>query len=663
MMRPFTGLLSGLLTLAALAAPALTQTVTVTTAADVVDINWQVATIADLPGPDGKISFSEALIATNNTPGHQTIGFAIPQNEWILQFVLPGRAVLNSVTGFFFRATDQVTIDGTTQTAFTGDTHPTGNEVAIYGNTLYLNADGCTLIGFDTTSVSVNGSGCLVQGNTGSMNIDVFGGSGSLIEGNQASTIKLDRSSDNVVVGNTMSRVRVLGGGPDAANNRIGGAALADRNWITGYGTWNSDGYPGGSAVQIFATVGTVIENNWIGTTPDGLAIGNLACTEGIAIQAENHGVLIKDNRIAGIKGLGMGPHASGLLFGRGMLISGIGSGLSIVGNTLGLDANGAAVLGSVTGIDLGDPVTHPLSMTGVVVGGALPGQGNEIAGHILNGVLVGRKTQDVRLAGNSIHDNGWRGIDLVANTPSGYGVTLNDPLDADTGGNGLQNFPEISAVLRVGMALRLIGKLHSSASGAFTLEFFASPACDASGYGEGSLPLGTLAVSTNAQGNAAFDVTLASGAPEGWVVSATATREPLGATSEFSACVATVWRDELHALGGVGGDPLLTGQGDLTAHSGNSVTLGQAAPGALAGLFLALSGNPVPFKGGVLLPVPPMAPPLLATTGADGALVLPFVMPNGVPSGTELWLQWAIQDAAAVKGVALSNALVGHTP
>ena len=76
-------------------------------------------------------------------------------------------------------------------------------------------------------------------------------------------------------------------------------------------------------------------------------------------------------------------------------------------------------MLGSVTGIDLGDPVTHKLTMTGVVVGGSLPGDGNEVAGHVLNGILVGRDTQGVRLAGNSVHDNGALGIDLVANAVS----------------------------------------------------------------------------------------------------------------------------------------------------------------------------------------------------------------------------------------------------
>ena len=48
---------------------ATAATVTVDSGTDPIDINWQTATIADLPGPDGRISFSEAMIATNNTRG------------------------------------------------------------------------------------------------------------------------------------------------------------------------------------------------------------------------------------------------------------------------------------------------------------------------------------------------------------------------------------------------------------------------------------------------------------------------------------------------------------------------------------------------------------------------------------------------------------------
>ena len=521
-------------------ASALAQTVTVTTAADLIDINPQTGTITDLPGPDGKVSFSEAMIATNNTPGHQTIAFNIPQSEWILQFILPGRAVINSTVGFYFRAYETVTIDGTTQTAFTGDTNPNGNEVVIYGNELYLNADNCTLLGFDSTSVSVTESLGLIEGNTGTMNITLFHGSGSVVKNNEVGTIKIDRSHNNTIVGNTTSRIRVWGSGSGqpALNNRIGGPNLADRNFITGYGTWNSDGYPSGTTVELFDTTGTLIENNWIGTTPDGLAQGNQASIIGVGFSGTNNNTIIRDNRIAGILGHGMGPHAAGQLYGWAILLSGGGSGIEILGNTIGLDANDQPLLGSVWGIDVGVPVTNPWNGSQVRIGGLQPGEGNVIAGHILNGVSVGRNVSQVRIQGNSMFDNGWSGIDLLEQNAAGYGVTANDPLDADSGGNGLQNYPEIQLVSLQGTALRIVGSLNSIPLSQFTLEFFSSPACDASGFGEGQIVLGTTSVSTNSAGNATFDFTLPIVVPANWVVTSTATLEPLGATSEHSACV-----------------------------------------------------------------------------------------------------------------------------
>ena len=524
-----------------LSANAGAQTVTVTTASDAIDINTQTGTVADLPGPDGKVSFSEAMIATNNTPGHQTVAFNIPQNEWILQFILPGRAVLTSTVGFYYRAFDSVTIDGTTQTAFTGDTNPDGNEVAIYGATLYLNADNCTLIGFDSTSVSLTEDNGLIEGNTGTMQIELFNGSGSTVRGNTGGTVKIDRSSNNLIVGNTISRVRVLGwigGGLPATGNRIGGPALADRNFITGYGTYNSEGYPSGTTVQLFDSIGTQIENNWIGTTTDGLAQGNLASTAGIGFEGENHNTSIRDNRIAGILGHGIGPHAAGLLFGWSILIGGSGSGIEIVGNTIGLDANDQPLLGSVWGVDIGDATFS--TVTDIRIGSSQASEGNAIAGHILNGINVARNAQGVRIQGNSIFENGWRGIDLIP-TSFGYGVTPNDPLDADTGGNGLQNFPVLESASPLGAMTRILGSLHSSPSSTFTLEFFASPSCDDSGFGEGRMYLGSSPAVTNAAGNFEFNLVLPISLPAGWVVTSTATSEPSGATSEFSACVALI--------------------------------------------------------------------------------------------------------------------------
>ena len=123
-----------------------------------------------------------------------------------------------------------------------------------------------------------------------------------------------------------------------------------------------------------------------------------------------------------------------------------------------------------------------------------------------------------------------------------------------------------------------------------------------------------------------------------------------------------SAWTDERSALAGVAGDPLLVGTGTLVAASPNSLDLTNAAPSAPAAAFVALASVPAPFKGGTLKAFPPLTIVFAATSGAGG-IALPFLMPAGVPAGTEIWVQWGIQDAAAVKGVALSNAVKGLVP
>jgi hypothetical protein len=121
-------------------------------------------------------------------------------------------------------------------------------------------------------------------------------------------------------------------------------------------------------------------------------------------------------------------------------------------------------------------------------------------------------------------------------------------------------------------------------------------------------------------------------------------------------------WSDEGCALAGAGGDPLLVASGTLQAFSSNLFELTNAAPSAVGGLFAALSSASIPFKGGTLKPFPFFEPLLFSTTAA-GELTLPWVMPPDAPSGLEVWAQWALQDAGAVHGVALSNAVRGLTP
>ena len=100
----------------------------------------------------------------------------------------------------------------------------------------------------------------------------------------------------------------------------------------------------------------------------------------------------------------------------------------------------------------------------------------------------------------NSIYQNKGLGIDLNNN-----GVTLNDVGDGDTGANTLQNFPVITGAVSSGGATTITGTLNSTANTTFTLEYFASSAADATGFGEGQTYLGSTSVTTDGSGNVSF--------------------------------------------------------------------------------------------------------------------------------------------------------------
>lgn len=121
-------------------------------------------------------------------------------------------------------------------------------------------------------------------------------------------------------------------------------------------------------------------------------------------------------------------------------------------------------------------------------------------------------------------------------------------------------------------------------------------------------------------------------------------------------------WTDLGFALAGVAGPPQLVGTGPLVEGTPGSLDLSSAAPSALALLFVSTSSTPTPFKGGTLVTVP-IDLLLGVSTDGSGAVSLAWAAwPDGL-SGLSLYFQYAIQDAAAVKGVALSNALRADVP
>ena len=142
----------------------------------------------------------------------------------------------------------------------------------------------------------------------------------------------------------------------------------------------------------------------------------------------------------------------------------------------------------------------------------------------------------DDAILSNSIYGNAKLGIDLGDD-----GVTPNTPGGPHAGPNDLQNYPVLNAAATHGGLTGVVGTLNGAPATSFTVQFFANPTADPSGYGQGQNYLGSATVLTDANGNGVFNVQFKS--QRGTVVSATAT-DPNGNTSEFSADIAPRGQD-----------------------------------------------------------------------------------------------------------------------
>jgi hypothetical protein len=127
---------------------------------------------------------------------------------------------------------------------------------------------------------------------------------------------------------------------------------------------------------------------------------------------------------------------------------------------------------------------------------------------------------------------------------------------------------------------------------------------------------------------------------------------------------VPSPWSDLGFGLSGVSGVPVLVGTGTLVGGCPLSLELTNAAPSTIAGLCASALGTGNAFHGGFLKATPLLAGfPIVLPTGA-GAISLPATMPLGANGlGLQLYFQYAVQDAAAVGGYALSNCVLGAVP
>jgi hypothetical protein len=387
---------------------------------------------------------------------------------------------------------------------------------------------GCFL-GTDAKGASAkpNLSGVAVDGSSltpfGAPNHTTIGGTSpserNLISGNFSAGILIGvGSSDSLIVGNYI--------GTDSTGRRsvfnAGGIIVnaSQRNIIGGMTSGSGNLVSGNAASGIlFGIAGqALVQGNRIGT--DGS--GSFSVPNGTGVQIhEGAGVVVVGGTTPQTRNLISGNAFYGVRVFRPM------GAPAVMGNFIGTDLTGTAPLGNGRDGILLASVSLADTIGGIVMDNVIAFNG---AAGVALGVDPSDGSSGNRVAGNSIHDNGGLGIDLGSD-----GVTANDPGDSDTGPNNLQNFPVLSSAVSDGISTRVQGTLNSQAARAFTVQFFSSPNCDASGYGEGQNFLGEASVTTDSTGNADFQVSLPSGSAD-QLITATVT-DPLGNTSEFSPC------------------------------------------------------------------------------------------------------------------------------
>lgn len=523
-----------------------------------------VTSAADVVANNGACTLREAIINANNNNQSGSTDCAAGNGRDTIIFNIPGAGPHTiTPTSPLPEITDPVIIDATTQPGASCTT-PGGLKIelsgAIAGNAVGVNIsagnsvvrglvinrfadDGirlhpnggnvvsCNYVGTDVAGQVDLGNG--VQGIQVHSPDNIIGGTtagaGNLVSGNANEGVNLIGYGGNQVLGNFIgtnatgtaaipNRSGVFMNG--TSNNVVGGATAAARNLISG----NDIG------VTIFYSSSNLVLGNYIGTDASGtLDLGNRSI--GIYVLGQNTNVNQIGGLSAGSGNVISGNDSSGILIGGDP--NTVTMGTLVFGNYIGTNAAGTAGIPNSQ-----DGVTILSNTTETSIGGTA-GSGNRIAFNARSGVALLQNSTPpitgIRILGNEIFANGALGIDL-SSTEITDGMTPNDTGDGDTGPNGLQNFPVLSAATSNGGNTTIAGALNSKANASFTVQFFSNPVCDSSGNGEGQAFLGQTTVTTDANGNAVINAVLPVVVANGSFLTATAT-DPFGNTSEFSPC------------------------------------------------------------------------------------------------------------------------------
>ena len=123
---------------------------------------------------------------------------------------------------------------------------------------------------------------------------------------------------------------------------------------------------------------------------------------------------------------------------------------------------------------------------------------------------------------------------------------------------------------------------------------------------------------------------------------------------------------DEWQNLGGgtlgINGVPSLTASGSLVAGTPFEIDLTNAAPSALMVVWLSFDSTPLSVLGGTLH-ANPVDVQFVRVSDSGGSLNEGGLWFAGVPAGTELTLQFLVQDLSVIQQITMSNGVTTTTP
>jgi hypothetical protein len=365
---------------------------------------------------------------------------------------------------------------------------------------------GRDFIGDAVTLTAVPGGGNVISGNLNA-GVDLNGAFNGVVDGNLIGV----NAAGTAALTNGGWGVLASGGSGDV----IGGTAAGAANVIaSGIGIELTD------AGAFLGTNGYQIEDNFIGT--DSTVTHNFGGNVGVFLEGGTATQGVANTTISGnvIDNQSL----------EGVFISGPGAKNNVVeGNFIGTDPTGTLARPNAIGVEVARGAHN--NTIGV------PGAGNVIAFNTGDAVAIGSSftddaTIDNTVRGNSIFANGF-GIGL-----GGGGVIPNFQTNPSPFPNNHQNYPVLTSAGDATLGRTVVaGSLHSAPNATFVIDFYASAKADPSGFGQGQTYLGSTTVTTNASGNATFNIALTPGTVWNNVVTATAT-DAAGDTSEFSRAV-----------------------------------------------------------------------------------------------------------------------------